>query len=249
MRQLLQCNTKEETLEAFLRLRNARESLEEQTTYHDILNLIHRRMTQRKAGTVDEHPVQRLSQIDFQANSGADVQVQQVQPESSEDEDESLFRNMKSAQLCGHATVDEQLQAIFASVQMPPLEQRESEIVYFENQYEMLCEGVVSVSMCASGMKNSGMRTSGKFSTYGEHTSKSALFQLRFIPFYRLQKCFVLVVLKDVSMFNYCQVLRSVNTNKSKMLSHVAHEFRTPLNCIIMLVRKVIDDFPQHDFS
>ncbi|EAS00133.2 phospholipid-translocating P-type ATPase, flippase family protein (macronuclear) [Tetrahymena thermophila SB210] len=46
----------------------------------------------------------------------------------------------------------------------------------------------------------------------------------------------VLFVVKDVTHFNQIKLLKHINKNKSQMLSQVAHEFRTPLNCIISMM-------------
>ncbi|EGR29697.1 phospholipid-translocating p-type flippase family protein, putative [Ichthyophthirius multifiliis] len=46
----------------------------------------------------------------------------------------------------------------------------------------------------------------------------------------------VLFVIKDISNIKKLNYLQILNENKSKMLSQVAHEFRTPLNCIISLI-------------
>ena len=42
-------------------------------------------------------------------------------------------------------------------------------------------------------------------------------------------------------MFNVVKVLKAMNQTKQKMLSFVAHEFRTPLNCIILMLMATLD--------
>jgi len=37
-------------------------------------------------------------------------------------------------------------------------------------------------------------------------------------------------------MFNIIKVLKAINLNKDQVISFVAHEFRTPLNCIILMI-------------
>ena len=49
------------------------------------------------------------------------------------------------------------------------------------------------------------------------------------------------MIIKDVTHFNQIRVLQSMNQNKSQMLSQVSHEFRTPLNCIILLVQALME--------
>ena len=59
-------------------------------------------------------------------------------------------------------------------------------------------------------------------------------------PFILKTVPYVLVIIKDITSLNSIRILKSINNNKSEMLSQVAHEFRTPLNCIILLVKKLM---------
>lgn len=44
------------------------------------------------------------------------------------------------------------------------------------------------------------------------------------------------IIFRDIAYKNYIQKLRQNNLQKSKMISFVSHEFRTPLGCIITML-------------
>jgi signal transduction histidine kinase len=50
----------------------------------------------------------------------------------------------------------------------------------------------------------------------------------------------ILLIVRDVSYFNQLKAMKTVNINKSKMLSQVSHEFRTPLNCITLMIQSLM---------
>ncbi|KAM3133947.1 hypothetical protein pb186bvf_013913 [Paramecium bursaria] len=49
----------------------------------------------------------------------------------------------------------------------------------------------------------------------------------------------VLLYVRDVTQFNQIKVLRTENENKSRILYEVTHEFRQPLNCIILMSQRL----------
>lgn len=53
-------------------------------------------------------------------------------------------------------------------------------------------------------------------------------------------------MIKDVSVFNQYKVLQKINANKTNMLNMVAHELKTPLNCILIISQQLNDNFLNH---
>lgn len=52
----------------------------------------------------------------------------------------------------------------------------------------------------------------------------------------------LVIVFRDVTHRDYIKILSDYNKEKSKTLSFVSHEFRTPLSCIIVMLETVIDN-------
>lgn len=77
--------------------------------------------------------------------------------------------------------------------------------------------------------------------TYTTRTMKRPIFQVNFKVFQTNGTGYLLVTVRDVSMFNHIEILRTINSNKSKMLSQVAHEFRTPLGSIILFLKTLVN--------
>ncbi|CAD8075812.1 unnamed protein product [Paramecium sonneborni] len=59
------------------------------------------------------------------------------------------------------------------------------------------------------------------------------LIQITIKPYIYENKRSVLLMIRDVSLFNQFKVLQQQNKNKSRMLSYVSHELRNPLGAII----------------
>ncbi|CAK87829.1 unnamed protein product (macronuclear) [Paramecium tetraurelia] len=55
-------------------------------------------------------------------------------------------------------------------------------------------------------------------------------------------KPLLVIILRDVNHKDYIKVLKDYNSQKSKTLSFVSHEFRTPLTCIIQMLEEVIEN-------
>ncbi len=52
-------------------------------------------------------------------------------------------------------------------------------------------------------------------------------------------KSYLMVVSRDITHRLYIEKLKSHNKQKSKTISFVSHEFRTPLNCIITMLGSI----------
>lgn len=70
---------------------------------------------------------------------------------------------------------------------------------------------------------------------------KEQILEIKLRPYIYEQQIHVLILIEDFTPFNQITVLQQINENKSKMLYQVAHEFRTPLNCIILLVEHLYE--------
>ncbi|CAD8074400.1 unnamed protein product [Paramecium sonneborni] len=55
----------------------------------------------------------------------------------------------------------------------------------------------------------------------------------------------VLLMIRDVTLFNQYKVLQQQNSNKSKMLSYVAHELRNPLGAICAISAQLLQKYSQ----
>ena len=67
----------------------------------------------------------------------------------------------------------------------------------------------------------------------------ATIFEVTMVPCVVEDVASVLFAVRDVTHFNQIKTLRELNDNKSKMLYHVSHEVRTPLNCIISMLELV----------
>jgi signal transduction histidine kinase len=56
----------------------------------------------------------------------------------------------------------------------------------------------------------------------------------------------LVLLIRDVTHRNYIKMLKKQNRHKSDTLSFVSHEYRTPLNCIIEMLKSALD-FPERN--
>ncbi|CAD8159874.1 unnamed protein product [Paramecium pentaurelia] len=71
------------------------------------------------------------------------------------------------------------------------------------------------------------------------------LIQITIKPYIYENKRSVLLLIRDVSLFNQFKVLQQQNKNKSRMLSYVSHELRNPLGAIIEINQQLKIQFQQ----
>ncbi|CAD8064917.1 unnamed protein product [Paramecium sonneborni] len=71
------------------------------------------------------------------------------------------------------------------------------------------------------------------------------LIQITIKPYIYENKRSVLLMIRDVSLFNQFKVLQQQNKNKSRMLSYVSHELRNPLGAIIEINQQLKIQFSQ----
>ncbi|CAD8109341.1 unnamed protein product [Paramecium sonneborni] len=57
---------------------------------------------------------------------------------------------------------------------------------------------------------------------------------------------YILMLIRDITHRDYIQALQEYSKQKSKTLSFVSHEYRTPLNCIIEMLEFGIDEEQKH---
>ncbi|CAD8198610.1 unnamed protein product [Paramecium pentaurelia] len=57
---------------------------------------------------------------------------------------------------------------------------------------------------------------------------------------------YILILIRDITHRDYIQALQEYSKQKSKTLSFVSHEYRTPLNCIIEMLELGIDEEQKH---
>lgn len=73
------------------------------------------------------------------------------------------------------------------------------------------------------------------------------LLQVTIKPYYYENKYQILLMIKDVSLFNQYKVVQQINENKTKMLDFVSHELRTPLNCINIITSELMERYKTKD--
>ncbi|CAD8166603.1 unnamed protein product [Paramecium octaurelia] len=71
------------------------------------------------------------------------------------------------------------------------------------------------------------------------------LIQITIKPYIYENKRSVLLLIRDVSLFNQFKVLQQQNKNKSRMLAYVSHELRNPLQAIIEINQQLKIQFQQ----
>ncbi|CAK69800.1 unnamed protein product (macronuclear) [Paramecium tetraurelia] len=71
------------------------------------------------------------------------------------------------------------------------------------------------------------------------------LIQITIKPYIYENKRSVLLLIRDVSLFNQFKVLQQQNKNKSRMLAYVSHELRNPLGAIIEINQQLKIQFQQ----
>ena len=50
-----------------------------------------------------------------------------------------------------------------------------------------------------------------------------------------------MLLCRDISHRYYIKELLNYNKEKSKMISYVSHEYRTPLSCIILMIEQALE--------
>ncbi|CAD8145256.1 unnamed protein product [Paramecium octaurelia] len=78
-----------------------------------------------------------------------------------------------------------------------------------------------------------------------DEDSAGLLIQITIKAYVYENKRNVLLIIRDVSLFNQYKVLQQQNSNKSKMLSYVAHELRNPLGAICAISAQLISKYSQ----
>ncbi|KAL4470889.1 hypothetical protein ABPG72_005923 [Tetrahymena utriculariae] len=123
----------------------------------------------------------------------------------------------------------------------------------FEHQLKMICsfpyikkkrtsnsnlKSQFNISQIAYSNNNLNIQSvsNSKSDTSDNVENCKKIFEVTCIPCIIESQPSVLFVVKDVTHFNQIKLLKHINKNKSQMLSQVAHEFRTPLNCIISMM-------------
>lgn len=84
-------------------------------------------------------------------------------------------------------------------------------------------------------------KTFDRQQTFQSNYRGPALYEVKLKPFAFERKVYLLLTIKDVTHFNQISFLQKINENKSSMLAQVAHEFRTPLNCISLMVENMME--------
>ncbi|CAD8146510.1 unnamed protein product [Paramecium octaurelia] len=80
-----------------------------------------------------------------------------------------------------------------------------------------------------------------------EDCNPGLLIQITIKPYIYENKRSVLLLIRDVSLFNQFKVLQEQNKNKSRMLSYVSHELRNPLAAIIEINKQLMANFEQDE--
>ncbi|CAD8147077.1 unnamed protein product [Paramecium octaurelia] len=83
---------------------------------------------------------------------------------------------------------------------------------------------------------------SNAFVTNIKKQQKKQCLDLKVFSALHYNKPMLVIILRDVNHKDYIKVLKDYNSQKSKTLSFVSHEFRTPLTCIIQMLEEVIEN-------
>ncbi|CAD8091555.1 unnamed protein product [Paramecium primaurelia] len=83
---------------------------------------------------------------------------------------------------------------------------------------------------------------SNAFVTNIKKFQKKQCLDLKVFSAIHYNKPLLVIILRDVNHKDYIKVLKDYNSQKSKTLSFVSHEFRTPLTCIIQMLEEVIEN-------
>ncbi|CAD8114512.1 unnamed protein product [Paramecium sonneborni] len=83
---------------------------------------------------------------------------------------------------------------------------------------------------------------SDAFITNIKKFQKKQCLDLKVFSAIHYNKPLLVIILRDVNHKDYIKVLKDYNSQKSKTLSFVSHEFRTPLTCIIQMLEEVLEN-------
>ena len=75
-----------------------------------------------------------------------------------------------------------------------------------------------------------------KITSYIKKNGKYKYLEIKFCPTWIDHRPFVFILVKDITESDVLGKLKNSNDQQAKMLSSVAHEFRTPLNGIISML-------------
>ncbi|CAD8070768.1 unnamed protein product [Paramecium sonneborni] len=76
----------------------------------------------------------------------------------------------------------------------------------------------------------------------GQDGKKNRTIEVKLYNALIIDNPYILMLIRDITHRDYIQHLRDYSKQKSKTLSFVSHEYRTPLNCIIDMLEEGIDE-------
>ncbi|KAL4478637.1 hypothetical protein ABPG74_006872 [Tetrahymena malaccensis] len=226
---------------------------------------IRQNMNQKQNGNVNNNNINRKEKdlADEQITRQIDQQRSQFNNDILKEYSNSLSSNLNQSNLTQNnidvtysrkKTIGELYRSLIKEIQQD-IEMHGSASKYeaFEHQLKMICsfpyikkkrtsnsnlKSQFNISQMAYSNNNLNNQSvsNAKSDTSDNVENCKKIFEVTCIPCIIESQPSVLFVVKDVTHFNQIKLLKHINKNKSQMLSQVAHEFRTPLNCIISMM-------------